>query len=51
LKAGDRQTGLYNAIQELGLDVTTVVQSWPVAAMGVKTVIPFSELEQSVKMK
>jgi len=48
-KASARQAGLYHAIQALHLDVTTVVQSWPVAQSGLKTVIPFAELEQSVK--
>jgi glyoxylase-like metal-dependent hydrolase (beta-lactamase superfamily II) len=47
-KAGERQAGLYNAIKELGLDVRTIVQSWPVADYGVKTVIPFEELEKSM---
>jgi glyoxylase-like metal-dependent hydrolase (beta-lactamase superfamily II) len=46
--ASARQAGLYHAIQALHLDVTTVVQSWPVAATGIKTVIPFAELAQSV---
>jgi len=49
--AGDRQRGLYQAIEELGLEVTTIVQSWPVTEMGVKTLIPFSELQQSVEKK
>ncbi len=49
-KAGARQAGLYHAIIDLGLDVTTIVQSWPVAAMGVKTIIPFTDLEQSMKI-
>ena len=48
-KAGDRQAGLFHAIKELGLHVKTIVQSWPVADYGVKTVIPFAELEGSMK--
>jgi hypothetical protein len=48
-KAGTRQAGLYNAIKELGLNVKTVVQSWPVKDYGVKTVIPFADLEESMK--
>jgi hypothetical protein len=50
-KAGARQAGLYNAVKELGLDIETIVQSWPVADYGVKTVIPFSDLEKSMGMK
>lgn len=50
-KAGARQAGLYNAIQELGLTVNTIVQSWPVKDYGVKTVIPFSDLKQSMQVK
>ena len=48
-RAGERQAGLFHAIKELGLKVKTVVQSWPVADYGVKTVIPFAELEESMK--
>jgi glyoxylase-like metal-dependent hydrolase (beta-lactamase superfamily II) len=48
-KASARQAGLYQAIQDLHLDVERVVQSWPVSTAGIKTVFPFSELAQSVK--
>lgn len=44
-----RQIGLYQAIQELGLEVQTIIQSWPVSDYGVKTIIPFAELETSIK--
>jgi glyoxylase-like metal-dependent hydrolase (beta-lactamase superfamily II) len=47
-KASGRQAGLYNAVKELRLDVKTIVQSWPVADYGVKTVIPFEDLEKSM---
>ena len=50
-KAGARQAGLYNAVKELGLDIKTIVQSWPVADYGVKTVIPFADLEKSMNVK
>lgn len=50
-KAGARQIGLYNAIKELNLKVDTIIQSWPVSDYGVKTVIPFLDLEQSVMIK
>lgn len=50
-KASARQAGLYNAIKELGLTVETIIQSWPVADYGVKTVIPFSDLEKSMTVK
>jgi glyoxylase-like metal-dependent hydrolase (beta-lactamase superfamily II) len=49
-KAGKRQTGLYNAIKDLKLDVTTVEQSWPVG-YGAKTEIPFSDLETAMTVK
>ena len=48
-KASGRQAGLYNAVKELGLDIQTIIQSWPVKDYGVKTTIPFSDLEQSMK--
>ncbi|UOQ51689.1 hypothetical protein [Hymenobacter cellulosivorans] len=50
-KASARQAGLYQALQALKLPVETVVQSWPVADYGVKTVIPFAELEQAMQVK
>lgn len=49
--AGDRQLGLYNAMKELGLTVSKVVQSWPVGAYGMKTMIPYADLEKSVQLK
>lgn len=48
-KASARQAGLYQAIKARGLAVDIVVQSWPVTEAGVKTIIPFVELEQSMK--
>jgi glyoxylase-like metal-dependent hydrolase (beta-lactamase superfamily II) len=50
-KASDRQAGLYNAIKRLGLDVETIIQSWPLADYGVKTVIPFADVEASMMVK
>jgi hypothetical protein len=50
-KARSQQAGLYNAIKSLGLDVNTIVQSWPVSNYGIKTVIPFEDLEQSMNAK
>ena len=50
-KASGRQAGLYNAVTKLGLDIETIIQSWPVADYGVKTVIPFDDLETSMKQK
>lgn len=50
-KASARQAGLYQAVRELGLDVKTVLQSWPVKDYGVKTTIPFSDLEQAMRAK
>jgi glyoxylase-like metal-dependent hydrolase (beta-lactamase superfamily II) len=47
-KASGRQAGLYNAIKELGLEVQTIIQSWPVADYGVKTIIPFKDLKESM---
>lgn len=50
-KAGERQVALYDAIEELGLDVENIVQAWPWKTKhNIKTVIPFSELEETVKM-
>ncbi len=50
-KAGKRDAGLYNAIKDMKIDVSTIVQSWPVNNYNIKTVIPFSELEESVNIK
>ncbi|WP_310396747.1 hypothetical protein [Hymenobacter sp.] len=50
-KARARQAGLYQAVRDRKLDVKTVVQSWPVADYGVKTVIPFADLEQAMQVK
>lgn len=50
-KASKRQAGLYQAIVDLKLDVKTILQSWPVKDYGVKTVIPFSDLEKSMNVK
>jgi glyoxylase-like metal-dependent hydrolase (beta-lactamase superfamily II) len=50
-KAGTRQEGLYKAIKDLNLDVKTIIQSWPVADYGVKTIIPFDELEKTINIK
>lgn len=50
-KASARQAGLYQAVRSLNLDVKTVVQSWPVADYGVKTIIPFSDIEQAMQVK
>lgn len=50
-KAGKKQAGLYNAIIELNLEIETIIQSWPVADYGVKTVIPFKDLKASVEKK
>ena len=47
-KASARQAGLYQAIKARGLAVDTIVQSWPVSEAGVKTVIPFADLEQAM---
>lgn len=48
-KAGRRQAGLYKAVKALGLAVDTIIQSWPVKDYGVKTIIPFADLEKSMK--
>ena len=50
-KASARQAGLHSAIKELNLNVKTIVQSWPVEGYGVKTIIPYRDLEESVKLK
>lgn len=49
-KAGKRQAGLYNAIADLDLDVELIIQSWPVSGHGVKTEIPFEDLEKSMEV-
>jgi len=50
-KARSREIGLYNTIKELKLNVDTIIQSWPVNSHKVKTVIPFSDLEKSIKIE
>lgn len=47
-RAKSRQVGLYKALKRLNLDVKTIIQSWPVKDYGVKTVIPFEDLEKSM---
>lgn len=47
-KAGGRQKGLYHAILKRKLQVDTIIQSWPLTDYGVKTTIPFEDLERSV---
>lgn len=49
-KAGARQVGLYNSIMTLGLQVDTIIQSWPVTSHKVKTTFPFSDLEKSIQL-
>ncbi len=48
-KASERQAGLYHAIKDLGINVETIIRSWPITGYKLKTVIPFSDLEESVK--
>lgn len=48
-KANKRQAGLYHAIKQHSLKVDTIVQSWPVEGYGVKTHIPFADLEESMR--
>ena len=50
-KAGKRQAGLYNAIKDMKLDVTTIEQSWPVSGYGVKSEIPFTDMEAAMQAK
>lgn len=50
-KAGGKQIALYDAIQELGIDVETIVQAWPWKNnYNMKTIIPFTELEETVEL-
>lgn len=48
-KAGPGQQGLYDAIIHWGIQVKTIVQSWPVSDYGVKTQIPFSDIAAASK--
>jgi hypothetical protein len=50
-KAIDRQAGLVNAIKDLGLHPQKVIQSWPLVEYGIKTMIPFDDLEASMNAK
>jgi hypothetical protein len=47
-KASKRQAAIYNAIKEHNLDVKTIIQSWPLSYYGLKSIIPFEDLEKSV---
>lgn len=49
-KAGKRQEGLYQAIVDRQLEVDTIFQSWPIVGRNVKSIIPFEELEYSVRL-
>ena len=45
-----RQTGLYNAIKELQLNVDTIIQAWPVTEnFNIKTIFTMTELKKSVE--
>jgi len=50
-KASGSQAGLYQALKDLRLDVTTLVQSWGITYDKYKTIIPFEELEASANVK
>lgn len=50
-KAVDRQSGLYNAITDLKLNVSIIVQSWPMANGGVKSLITFEDLKNSIQVQ
>lgn len=48
-EASSREEGLYRAIRDRGLDVETIIQTWPVGGeYGVRTIYPFGELERKV---
>lgn len=49
--AGEQQAGLYEAIKKLGIEPHTIIQSWPVHDYNIKTIIPFRELEESVRLR
>lgn len=45
-----RQTGLYNAIKALQLNVDTIIQAWPVTEkFNIKTIFTMTELKKSVE--
>ncbi len=50
-KASDRQAGLYHAIKDLGINVETIIRSWPITGYKLKSIIPFSEVEESMKVQ
>lgn len=50
-KAGIAQSGLYNVIKDIGLNVGTIVQSWVTSPEVYKTIIPFEDLEQTMSVK
>ena len=49
-KPGSRQIGLYNAIKDLNLNVETIVQSWPTGRDNLKSIFPFKDLEETMKL-
>jgi glyoxylase-like metal-dependent hydrolase (beta-lactamase superfamily II) len=50
-KAGNAQSGLYNAIKDMSLNVATIVQSWVTSPEDYKTTIPFEDLERTMQVK
>ncbi len=48
-RASKRQIGFYNAINDLNLEVETVVQSWPLYGYGYKNIISYQELMDSIE--
>jgi glyoxylase-like metal-dependent hydrolase (beta-lactamase superfamily II) len=50
-KASPTQAGLYHAIKDLGIEVKTVIQTWPTGEKRkTKHIIPFSDIEESMKV-
>lgn len=49
-EASKRQKGLYEGIKKYNLDVTQILQAWTGDSPGYKSVIPFSELEESINL-
>ncbi|MDR3680719.1 MAG: hypothetical protein P4L41_12200 [Flavipsychrobacter sp.] len=50
-KAGETQAGLYKAMSDLNLDVQTIIQSWGISYDNYKTVIPITDMIESMSIK
>ncbi|NDW09782.1 hypothetical protein [Dysgonomonas sp. 520] len=50
-KASEKELIIYDAIQNLDIEVDTIIRSWTPTDRNIKTIIPFSELEETIFLR